>query len=227
VNGKWIYLAQRNARLTREQFVERWLKHRTLGAPPAMGAEFLSADYAAVHAGPFPAEGISDEYDAVGLFALRGLSSIPTVARFLKLDHIQADEKRFFTTTSDRFSMFCAEKTLLDGEPTKHVVIQFLRRNQTISPYDFERRWEDQSAMALGNLNGDGSLKRYIQNVVVAPPPAGFAYDGVGEFWYADSGHLRTAAAAVSSAMRNSDFLDQRNSFCLCADIIASRPKRA
>ena len=79
MNGKWIYLAQRNPRFSREQFRARWLKHRTgLGAPPAMGAEFVTADYAAVRGDPPP--GASDEYDAVGLFSLRGLSSIPTVA---------------------------------------------------------------------------------------------------------------------------------------------------
>src|SRR5205814_10500 len=122
------------------------LKHRTLGAPPAMGAEFLTADYAAVQAG-VAIEGVSEEYDAVGLFALRGLSSIPTVARFLKLDHIQADEKRFFTTTSDRFSMFAAEKVRLDGAPTGHVLVQFLRRGADVSPYDFERRWEGRASL--------------------------------------------------------------------------------
>lgn len=219
MNGKWIYLAQRNPRLDRAAFVKRWLSHRTLGAPPAMGAEFVTADYAAVRGDQI--EGVSEEYDAVGLFALRGLASIPTVAGFLKLDHIQADEKRFFTTTSENFSMFCAEKVVLGGDYTAHAVVQFLRRASGVSPHDFEQAWAGQGTPALAGLS------RHVQNVVIAPPPPGFGYDGVAEFWFADEAAMLAAASPVAGALADWDAVDARNSVTLATDIIASRPRKA
>ncbi len=227
MKGKWIYLAQRNPRLSREQFLARWQKHRTLGAPPEMGAEFESADYCAVRTDGIDLHGVSDEYDAVGAFALKDIASIPLVAKFIKLDHVQADEKRFFTTTSDNFSIFCAENILRDGEETKTVLIQFLRRQATIGASAFARHWrEAHSAALLGSRELEKSLTRYIQNNVIAPPPPGYGYDGIAELWFDSRDAVTAHAAELNRIWDATDFIDLRNSFSVLTDVIVSRAKR-
>jgi hypothetical protein len=224
-HAKWVYLGQRNPRLSRAAFLQRWLKHRTMGAPPEMGAEFVTADYCAVAENPPALAGISTEYDAAGLFALASLGAIPLVARFLKTDYIQADEKRFFNTTSENFSMFCVEDVVRDGEYTKTVVIQFLRRAAALGPTEFTRQWRERhGGLALDGLPG---LSRYVQNTVVALPPPGFGYDGIAELWF-DTPESATAAAGVlDGMMTDATLIDVKNTFCLLTDVIISRPGKS
>jgi hypothetical protein len=225
MNGKWLYLAQRNPRFSRQQFVERWLEHRKLGAPPAMRAEFLTATYCAVRPRDLSIEGLSDEYDAVGTFSLRHLSSIPLVAQFLKQDFVQADEKRFFTTTSDSFSMFCAEDILRDGDDTKVVFLQFLRRPDSMSPPEFVDRWRESHGRAIAQEPKLSALvRRYIQNVIIAPPPPGFGYSGIAEFWF-DSVQDVATVASVLSQMLLDDFIERKTSFSLLTDVIMTKPR--
>jgi len=224
MQAKWVYLGQRNQRLSREEFIQRWLKHRTLGAPPDMGAEFVTADYCAIQTQTPALEGISTEYDAVGLFALKSLASIPHVARFLKMDFIQADEKRFFNTVSENFSMFCAEDALRDGDYTKTVVIQFLRRAPGLGPTEFAAIWRERhGGIVLSELP---AVSRYVQNIVVAPPPPGFGYDGIAELWFDGLEAVTPATGALDRMMRDSTLLDIKNSFCVLTDVIMSRPKK-
>jgi hypothetical protein len=222
--AKWVYLGQRNPRLSRAEFIQRWLKHRTMGAPPEMGAEFVTADYCAVLDNPPALAGISTEYDAAGLFALKSLAAIPLVARFLKTDYIQADEKRFFNATSENFSMFCAEDVLREGEYTKIVVIQFLRRAGNLGPTAFARQWhESHGGLVLNDLQ---AVSRYVQNTVVALPPAGFGYDGIAELWFDMPESVSRAANELDRMMTDASLIDVRNSFCLLTDVIISRPKK-
>jgi len=223
MNGKWVYLGQRNPRLSRAKFVERWLSHRKMGAPPAMGAEFLSADYCAVREDAPALAGISSEYDAVGLFALRDICAIPLVAGFLKQDYIQADEKRFFNATSDSFSMFCAETVLREGAETKTVLIQFLRRAPDVGASAFRHAWEE----GHGALVQDAlpALRRYIQNITIAPPPPGFGYDGIAELWFDDAQSVAESAAGLD-AMMSSPFIAPKTSFCVLTDLVMSRPRQ-
>ncbi len=222
--GKWVYLGQRNPRLSRPEFIQRWLKHRTMGAPPDMGAEFITADYCAIQPEPPALAGISTEYDAAGLFALASLASIPHIARFLKTDYIQADEKRFFNTVSENFSMFCAQDVLRDGEYTKTVVIQFLRRAAGLGPTTFNKQWRESHGGIV--LNGLPTVSRYVQNTVLALPPAGFGYDGVAELWFDKPESIPAATAELDRMMTDSTLLDIKNSFCLLTDVIISRPKK-
>jgi len=226
MHGKWIYLAQRSPRLSRQEFFERWIKHRKLGAPPAMGAEFVTADYCAVRAESVALEAQSNEYDGVGVFALNSLASIPLVAKFLKLDHIQADEKRFFTTTSESFSLFCGEEVIRDGHETPVVLLQFLRRHADLSPTIFVRRWREAHAAAILENPAFASLSRYIQNQVVAPPPPGYGYDGIAEWWFESVESLTSSVDALNRLWLDTDFIDHKNSFCVVTDIIASRPRK-
>jgi len=223
--AKWVYLGQRNPRLSRAEFIQRWLKHRTMGAPPEMGAEFLTADYCAVQENPPALAGISTEYDAAGLFALKSLAAIPLVARFLKTDYIQADEKRFFNTTSENFSMFCAEDVLRDGEYTKTVVIQFLRRAGNLGPTAFAQQWRERHGGLV--LNSLQAVSRYVQNTVVALPPPGFGYDGIAELWFDTPEAVSAAAPELDRMMTDATLIDVKNSFCLLTDVIISRPKKA
>jgi hypothetical protein len=223
MNGKWIYLGQRNPRLSRSQFAERWLKHRKMGAPPAMGAEFLSADYCAVLEETPELTGVSSEYDAVGLFALRDICAIPLVAGFLKQDYIQADERRFFNATSDSFSMFCAENILRDGPAGKTVLIQFLRRAADIGPSAFRRQWEAAHGARFGGA-ALPAVRRYIQNIMIAPPPPGFGYDGIAELWFDDVRSVAESAAALNAMMADA-FIDPKTSFSVLTNVIIGRPR--
>jgi len=225
MNGKWIYLAQRNPRLSREQFFARWLKHRQLGAQPAMAAEFVTATYCAVRPEGPALDGLTDEYDGVGVFALRHLASIPLVAQFLKQDYAQADEKRFFTTTSDNFSIFCAEEIIREGDDTKVVLLQFLRRKMEVGPSDFAQRWrESHASQILQNKNFAKPVSRYIQNTVIASPP-GFGYSGIAEFWFDGADGIADSVSELNHLMAD-DFIDQKNSFCVLTDVIMAKPRK-
>jgi hypothetical protein len=224
--GKWIYLAQRNPRFTREQFFERWLAHRRIGTPPAMLGEFAAGFYCAAHPDALALEGRSEEYDGAGVFSLNGLHSIPTVAQCLKLDYIQADEKRFFASTAESCSLFGAENVLRDGSDTDTVVLQFLRRHRDVSATDFAQRWRtEQAAAILANPAFTSRLSRYVQNTIVAPPPPGYGYDGVAELWFGSVADVAACATGLNRLMTACDFVDAPNSFCLLTRTIMSRPR--
>ncbi|MFA5632026.1 MAG: EthD domain-containing protein [Porticoccaceae bacterium] len=223
--GKWIYLGQRNPRLSREQFVERWLNHRRIGVMPAMAAEFVGATYCAVREAKPGLDMLSDEYDGLGLFPLNGLYSIPLIAKTLKQDYIQADEQRFFNRHSEEFSLFGAENMLRKGPDGKALAVQFLRRGAEVSPRDFAQQWQDAGATFCGNANIAQGLCRYIHNTVVAPPPPGFGYDGVAELWFDSLENLEKALADINTIMADLPFIDSRNSFFVHGDIVMSRPR--
>lgn len=225
MNGKWIYLAQRNPRFSREQFFQRWLNHRRIGVMPEMVAEFSGATYCAIREKNNGLEMLSDEYDGMGLFPLKGLHSIPVIASNLKRDYIKADELRFFTMNSEDFSMYCAEDVLRNGPETKAVVVQFLRRNSSLAPQDFITQWREASAELLEKSSFGGSVSRYIQNTVIALPPPGFGYDGIAEIWFESAEAMVNAAGEIDAMMASCPFINQGNSFFTVTDIIMSRPR--
>jgi EthD domain len=224
--GKWIYLAQRNPRLSRDQFVQRWLNHRRIGVQPDMAAEFVGASYCSVRSDKAELDMLSEEYDGVGLFPLKGLYSIPTIAFHLQHDYIKADELRFFTMTSDRFSIFCAENVVASGPETKSVILQFLRRNSNVTPSEFNQQWQQHSDAFLNASRFGKGVSRYVQNTLVAPAPPGFRYDGVAELWFENDSQMVEAAPEINGILADSGFIDANNSFFLMTDIIMNRPRK-
>ena len=224
--AKWIYLGQRNPRLTKEEFSARWLSHRRIGTKPEMVAEFIGATYGAVRLKSPDHDYLSDEYDAIGLFALEGLHSIPTIARILKSDYIQADERRFFISTSDTFSIFCQENVIRNGPETEAVAVQFLRRPDGATPNDFMKGWEEQGAGILERSSFAGKVARYVRNVVCAPPPPGFGYDGVAELWFDSAESMAAAAPEMNAIMVEAAFIDPANSLWVMTDVVMSRQRK-
>jgi hypothetical protein len=226
MHAKWIYLAQRNARLSREAFLARWLAHRRIGTRPEMIAEFVAGFYGHVRSDGLGLDMISDEYDALGLFTLNGLYSIPVINRVIRMDYIQADEKRFFTTTSDQFSIFCAEDVVKEGEESGALMMQFVRRKADVAPRDFAARWRAEEAKAvLEQASFKGSIARYVQNMVIAPQPAGYGYDAAAELWFDSPEAMRAAAAEIHEMMTNSPLIEANNSLCIMTDIVMRRPR--
>lgn len=226
-HGKWIYLAQRNARLTREEFFARWLKHRTLGAPPEMGAQFVTADYCAVQSGAMELDGMSDEYDGVGVFALNDPTSIPVVARFLKLDYIQADEKRFFNATSESFSIYGMEDVVRDGDEGEAAVLHFVRRAPTVAHAEFFKMWRaDCERVLCRDARIERNVARLVLNSIIAPPPPGYGYDMVMETRFVDLEAAQHCVSALNALWRSSAVIDRKNSFVLATRIIAARPRK-
>lgn len=225
MSGKWIYLAQRNPRLGRQQFFERWLNHRRIGVLPEMVAEFAGAAYSAIREGNRGLELLSDEYDGIGLFPLKGLHSIPTVAAILKRDYIKADELRFFGRFSEDFSLFCSEDVVRNGPETDALVVQFLRRHPDVPPGDFIAQWRESATAVLESPAIGGGLSRYIQNTVVALPPPGFGYDGIAELWFTDTAAMDKALPEIDRMLAATPFIDGRNSLFTAGDIIMRRPR--
>lgn len=218
--AKAIYLANRNQRMSREEFRARWITHSKVGEVIASGPQpiaglryCLTVDPAGVL--PFA----SNEHDGVGLLALRSVVSIPTMEAVLTRNDIAyADELRAFDRAVEDVTVYGASELVLDGPETGVVVFEYARRRDTIDAVEhlraIERRPEDDELVAAG-------LRRWVRNVAVGAARRGFGYDAVSELWF-DSVEAVAAAAPALEAFfeRRATHTERRASVVLLTTVI-------
>lgn len=218
--AKAIYLANRHARMTRDQFRERWIKHSRVGEVLADGPQPIAGLRYCLTVDPSDLlPGASDEHDGVGLLALRSVVSIPTMQAVLTRNDVAfADELRAFERAVEDVTVYAASELVVDGPETDVVVFEYARRRAAIDPVEhlraIERRAEDDALLEAG-------VRRWVRNVAVGAPPRGFGYDAVTELWFDSLDHVANAAPAIEAFLeRRSSHTERRASFSMVTTVI-------
>ncbi len=205
---KMIYLARRNPTLAAQDFPQAWREHSALGkgcrnvAEKVLGVMQCSRvrDAADEQGG---LAGASSAYDGVNLLRLRDLSVATDIWDDPETKAImRPDEPRVFSTYVREFSLVCAEHVQRDAPPTGVVVFGFLRRLPSVAPAAFRSAWTIEAATAWLDAPALHSAQRIVHNLVVQPPPVGYEFDGIAEWWFADVNAARAAFASGSVAQQ-------------------------
>ncbi len=195
---KMIYLARRNTALAADAFPQAWREHSALGhqcrnvQDKVLGVTQCARLREGGEDGGL--RGASRDYDGVNLLRLRDLQ----VATDLwddpeTLAIMRPDEPRVFSGYVRDFTLVCRERVLRDAPRSGVAVFAFLRRSAGVAKADFDAAWADapaESWLAAPALSG---ALRVVHNAVVQPPPAGYEYDGIAEWWFASAESARAA----------------------------------
>ena len=227
---KMIYLARRNPALTPEQFPQAWREHSALGAGCTnVRDKVLSvAQCSRVLDGP-PVAGAATDYDGVNLLLLRDLEAATGIwddAETLAI--MRPDEPRVFSTYVREFTLVCEEQVVSDLPRSRTCLVGFLRRRGTLSAADW--RLHVARAAASGALTSGpyAAAGRVVHNAVHLPPPPGYEYDSIVEWWFESAEALRAAFAGreVREALRAGlgDAADLERSVFVFTQVTHSRP---
>lgn len=218
--AKAIYLANRHARLTRDEFRARWMTHSRVGEllgggpRPIAGLRYcLTVD----PTGLVP--GASNEHDGVGLLPLRSVVSIPAAHAVLTRNDVAfADELRTFERAVEEVTVYAASELVVQGPETDVVVIEYARRREAVDTVEhlraIERQAGDEALLEAG-------VRRWVRNVAVGASPRGFGYDAVTELWFDSLDHVANAAPLIEAFFdRRSAHTERRASFFLVTTVI-------
>ncbi|MCC6438376.1 MAG: hypothetical protein IT196_25360 [Acidimicrobiales bacterium] len=218
--AKAIYLANRNARMTRDQFRERWLTHSRVGEVLTGGPQPIAGLRYCLTVDPTDIlPGASNEHDGVGLLALRSVVSIPTMHAVLTRNDVAfADELRTFERAVEDVTVYAASELELEGPETDVVVIEYARRREAIDAVEhlraIERKPEDDALLEAG-------VRRWVRNVAVGAPARGFGYDAVTELWFDSLDQVADAAPVLQAFFdRRSAHTERRASFFMVTTVV-------
>ncbi len=192
---KMIYLARRNPLLAAEQFAQAWREHSALGARCSNVRDKVRSvtQCSRILDGPMLA-GATTDYDGVNLLELRDLQAATDIwsdAETLAI--MRPDEPRVFSTYVREFTLVGAEDVLRDAPRSDICVIGFLRRDPGLVAADWPRRLA-RSRPEQWMLDGPFSAcARVVHNAVCLPPPPGYEYDSICEWWFAAADDARAA----------------------------------
>ncbi len=218
--AKAIYLANRNPRMTRDQFRERWMTHSRVGGLLSGGPQPIAGLRYCLTVDPADLlPDASNEHDGVGLLALRSVVSIPNAHAVLTRNDLAfADELRTFERPVEDVTVYAASELVLDGPETDVVVIEYARSREAVDPVDhlraIARQPEDDALIEAG-------VRRWVRNVSVGAPARGFGYDAVTELWFDSLDQVANAAPSISAFFdRRSAHTERRASFILVTTVI-------
>jgi len=212
--AKAIYLANRNPRMSRDEFRERWIRHSRVGEAMAGGPQPIAGLRYCLTLDPTEIlPGASNEHDGVGLLALRSVVSIPSMHAVLTRNDIAlADELRTFERAVEDVTVYAASELVVDGPETEVVVFHYARRRETVDPVEhlraLERVPDDDALLEAG-------VRRWVRNVAVGAAPRGFGYDAVTELWFESVDHVADAAPVIDAYMERRDSHTERRASTL------------
>jgi hypothetical protein len=187
MNWKMIYLARRNPKLQPAQFPQAWREHSALGAQCTnVRAKVLSVAQCSRVLDAPALPGANLDYDGVNLLGIRDRAvsdDIWSDAETLAI--MRPDEPRVFDRYVRDFTLLCSEQVLRDEPRTDSLLVGFVQRAVGVS----DAAW-DEARRAAAALPGAG---RCVWNTVEAPPPPGYPYHAIIEWWYPSDDALRTA----------------------------------
>lgn len=198
---KLIYLARRNPALTRADFTARWRQHGALGM--SMPRWVNIRRYAHCDVQQFGVDGVSEDYDGVGLIWHR---SAEARARHRGDNSSQGQmvEDEALTFAEPVYnSCLLAEESVLRSRGVGPVkLIHFIDRSKAITGDAFALAWRRQYAPAMLQETASGDVLRYVQNHVLPPErPGGWGLrsDCVDEFWFESREKAVAAFVAINA----------------------------
>ena len=219
---KMIYLARRNPALREDQFSQAWREHSALGAGCTnVRDKVLSVMRCSrVLQGP-PLPGSAIDYDGVNLLALRDVQAAADIWNDPEtLAIMRPDEPRVFSTYVRHFSLVCGERVLRDQARGACCVLGFLKARAGVPASSL-------AAASLDNADLPGA-GRVVWNAVLQPPPDGYDFDVITEWWYPSADAARAALDAQD--VRNQlgaglqSCLDAARSVFMFTQVTHSRP---
>jgi len=219
---KMIYLARRNPALRDDQFSQAWREHSALGAGCTnVRDKVLSVmQCSRVLQGP-PLPGAATDYDGVNLLTLRDVQAATDIWNDPEtLAIMRPDEPRVFSTYVRHFTLVCGERVLRDQPREACCVVGFLKARGGVSASSLAAATLDSA-----DLPGAG---RVVWNPVLLPPPEGYDFDAITEWWYPSADAARAALAA--QVVRNhldaglQSRLDVARSVFMFTQVTHSRP---
>jgi hypothetical protein len=219
---KMIYLARRNPGLRADQFSQAWREHSALGAGCTnVRDKVLSVmQCSRVLDGP-PLPGSATDYDGVNLLALGDVQAATDIwADPETLAIMRPDEPRVFSTYVREFTLVCGERVLRDVPRGTCCVVGFLKAGAGVDSAAL-------GALALdaADLPGAG---RVVWNGVQLPPPPGYDYDLIAEWWYPSAEAARASLdaqdvrQALAAGLRSA--VDAGRSVFMFTQVTHSRP---
>lgn len=227
---KMIYLARRNPALAAAEFPQAWREHSALGARCTnVRDKVLSVAQCSRILEQPPLPGAADDYDGVNLLALRDLQAATDIWSDPEtLAIMRPDEPRVFATYVREFTLVCQERPLRDVPRTTTALIGFLRRKAGHAAADWQQ-WMRSEAAATALAGGAfATARRVVHDVVCRPPPPGYEYDSVVEWWF-DSAEVALAACGgrdvrAALASTSAGGADLQRSVFVFARVTHSRP---
>ena len=182
---KLIYLAERSAALTREQFTQRWRRHFELARSRPRWrhvSRYIQCDVLTELAQEL---GTPDIYEGSASVWYRSVEAhAQSVAETSSQRVMEADEVEVFSRLVRNFAVLTEERVLRgagDGQAKLHL---FLRRAPDVPEAIFRQRLVDVHAPLL---LADQTLRRYVQSIPIKPEAerqAGLPFDLVEELWF-------------------------------------------
>lgn len=187
---KMIYLARRNPALAAEQFPQAWREHSALGAACTnVRDRILSVAQCSRILGDETLRGASDAYDGVNLLSLRDLEAATAIWNDPEtLAVMRPDEPRVFSTYVRDFTLVCEERVVRDEPRGTTCLVGFLRRAATVTLADWKTRIAPGAVDASMAGGAFAVARRVVHDVVHAPPPPGYEYDSIVEWWFDSPG---------------------------------------
>ncbi len=176
---KMIYLARRNPALAPEQFPQAWREHSALGAGCTnVRDKVLSVTQCSRVLDGAPLPGAATDYDGVNLLVLRDLQAATDIWNDAETLAIMRPE------------------VVRDAPRSGTCLVGFLRRREGLSAADWRLRLLQTLPSAWMSSGPFAQARRVVLNAVHLPPPLGYEYDVICEWWF-DS--VDDARAAVGS----------------------------
>lgn len=227
---KMIYLARRNPALTPEQFPQAWREHSALGAGCSNVRDRILAvaQCSRILEGGAVAGAVRD-YDGVNLLSLRDLQAATDLWTDPEtLAVMRPDEPRVFSTYVREFTLVCEEQVVRDVPRSTTCLVGFLRRGAAVTVADWRERIAPE---AVASSISDGALaaaRRVVLNAVHLPPPRGYDYDSIVEWWFDSPDSAREAFGGrdVRDALAGAAWAgaDLTNSVFILTRVTHSRP---
>lgn len=230
MDWKMIYLARRNPALTAERFPQAWREHSALGATCANVRDRVRsvAQCSRILAGPALA-GTTADYDGVNVLELRDLQAATDIWNDPEtLAVMRPDEPRVFSTYVREFTLVCQGRVLRDRPRGTTCLFGFLRRGAGMTPEQWRHDTGAEAVTAALTQGDFASAGRVVHDAVHLPPPPGYEYDSILEWWFDSPAAARAAFEGrdVRNALRGpvADCADLPNSVFVFTQVTHTRP---
>lgn len=192
---KMIYLARRNPALAPEQFPQAWREHSALGAKCTNVRDKVRSvtQCSRILEGPL-LPGAATDYDGVNLLLLRDLQAATDIWNDAEtLAIMRPDEPRVFSTYVRDFTLVCEEQVIKDVPRSGTCLVGFLRRREDSTAADWRARLAQAQPVSWMSRGAFAAAGRVVHNAVHLPPPPGYEYDSICEWWFDSPETARTA----------------------------------